>query len=132
MTKRILVPISDTQNITSFSEYARKLFQQGKITYEKFCNIEMVELGYNPSDPKDVEEYNDFIESLNDIADEFDVEFISEMIFGPLEGEDARLEVKCTECGTLHWVAHTEWEVLVCLTCEHEMDNPYDNNKGKE
>jgi hypothetical protein len=132
MTKRILVPISDTQNITSFSEYARKLFQQGKITYEKFCNIEMVELGYNPSDPKDVEEYNDFIESLNDIADEFDVEFISEMIFGPLEGEDERLEVKCTECGTLHWVAHTEWEALVCLTCEHEMDNPYDNNKGKE
>lgn len=132
MTKRILVPISDTQNITSFSEYARKLFQQGKITYEKFCNIEMVELGYNPSDPKDVEEYNDFIESLNDIADEFDVEFISEMIFGPLEGEDERLEVKCTECGTLHWVAHTEWEALVCLTCEHEMSNPYDNNKGKE
>ena len=132
MTKRILVPISDTQNITSFSEYARKLFQQGKITYEKFCNIEMVELGYNTSDPKDVEEYNDFIESLNDIADEFDVEFISEMIFGPLEGEDERLEVKCTECGTLHWVAHTEWEALVCLTCEHEMDNPYDNNKGKE
>ena len=132
MTKRILVPISDTQNITSFSEYARKLFQQGKITYEKFCNIEMVELGYNPSDPKDVEEYNDFIESLNDIADEFDVEFISEMIFGPIEGEDERLEVKCTECGTLHWVAHTEWEALVCLTCEHEMDNPYDNNKGKE
>lgn len=132
MTKRILVPISDTQNITSFSEYARKLFQQGKITYEKFCNIEMVELGYNPSDPKDVEEYNDFIESLDDIADEFDVEFISEMIFGPLEGEDERLEVKCTECGTLHWVAHTEWEALVCLTCEHEMDNPYDNNKGKE
>ena len=132
MTKRILVPIYDTQNITSFSEYARKLFQQGKITYEKFCNIEMVELGYNTSDPKDVEEYNDFIESLNDIADEFDVEFISEMIFGPLEGEDERLEVKCTECGTLHWVAHTEWEALVCLTCEHEMDNPYDNNKGKE
>lgn len=132
MTKRILVPISDTQNITSFSEYARKLCQQGKITYEKFCNIEMVELGYNPSDPKDVEEYNDFIESLDDIADEFDVEFISEMIFGPLEGEDERLEVKCTECGTLHWVVHTEWEALVCLTCEHEMDNPYDNNKGKE
>lgn len=132
MTKRILVPITDTQNITSFSEYARKLFQQGKITYEKFCNIEMVELGYNPSDSKDVEEYNDFIESLNDVVDEFDVEFVSEMVFGPIEGVE-RLEVKCTECGTLHWVAHTEWEVLCCLTCEHEMDNPYDNNnKGKE
>lgn len=132
MTKGILVPISDTKNITSFSEHARKLFQNGKITYEKFCNIEMVELGYNPSKPEDVEEYRDFIESLSDIVDEFDVEFLSEMVFGPIEGEDSRLEVKCTECGTIHWVAHLEWEALVCLNCDHEIDNPYNNNKGKE
>ena len=132
MTKGILVPVSVAENITSFSEHARKRFQQGKLSYEKFCNIEMIELGYDPSKPEDVKEYNDFIESLSDMVEDFDIDFISEMIFGPIEGEDDRLEVKCTECGTVHWVAHKEWEALVCLTCEHEMDNPYDNNKGKE
>jgi len=143
MTKGILVPVSATENITSISEHARKLFQKGKLSYEKFCNIEMIELGYDPSNPEDVKEYDDFIESLSDNPEdfviEFDpdnpedfvIEFESEIVFGPIEGEVDRLEVQCTECGTIHWVSHTEWEALVCLSCDNEMSNPY-NNKGKE
>ena len=130
MTKDILVPVSTTENITSFSDHARKRFQQGKLSYEKFCNIEMIELGYNPSKPEDIKEYNDFIESLSDIAEEFDVDFISEMVFGPIDGEDSRVEIICNNCGTLHLVGTLEWERMICLQCSAEIQNPY--NKEKE
>jgi len=41
----ILVPVSSTDKIISFADHARNNLEKGKITYERFCNIEMLELG---------------------------------------------------------------------------------------
>ena len=61
-----LVSIATYDKIVSFSEHATNKFQTGKISYEQFCNIEMMDLGYNPNNPKEVEEYLNFIEDLKD------------------------------------------------------------------
>ena len=61
-----LVSIATYDKIVSFSEHATNKFQTGKISYEQFCNIEMMDLGYNPNNPKEVEEYLNFIDDLKD------------------------------------------------------------------
>jgi hypothetical protein len=50
--------------VVSFSDQALFRFKEGLITYEQFCNIEMLELGYIPSNKKSVKEYEELIESL--------------------------------------------------------------------
>ena len=76
----ISIPVST--NVVSFLEEARSKYTQGKINYGQFCNIEMIELGYNPSSLKERKEYTDFIESLSDLG-EFEISFISSRIKSP-------------------------------------------------
>ena len=57
----ILVPVSTSDKVVSFSDHARYKAELGELNYEQFCNIEMLELGYSPSNPKDVLEYKNFI-----------------------------------------------------------------------
>lgn len=118
-----LVPVSSTDKIISFADHARNNLEKGKITYERFCNIEMLELGYSPSDPKQVEEYYNLIEALSE--EDFEMPDMSSLIFGPIEGEDTRELIVCPECNEKHLVGHMEWEYLVCLQCDYEIPNPH-------
>ena len=122
MTK-ILVPVSTTEDAVSFVDEARRNCLKGKISYEQFCNIEMLELGYNPSSPKEKEEYFQFIESLQD-ADNFN----SNAIFTPVEisNSNENFHVECESCGAIHIVQHLEWSAIICCHCASEIYNPYD------
>ena len=120
----ILVPVSTTEDVVSFLDKARSSYLKGKISYEQFCNIEMLELGYNPSSSKERQEYFQFIESLEDVG-EFDVSFLNDMVFGPVEGEDSRIEIKCEECDAVHLVGHLDWAAMLCLYCSSEIVNPF-------
>ena len=126
----ILVPVSTSDKVVSFSDHARNKFELGKITYEQFCNIEMLELGYNPNNRDEVEEYEALIESLSE--EDFKIPaftdnlpaYISNTVFGPIEGEDSRKSIVCSECSAEHLVGHLDWEALACLECGHEIPNP--------
>ncbi len=100
-----LVSIATYDKIISFSEHATNKFLMGKISYEQFCNIEMMDLGYNPNNPKEVEEYLNCIENLKD-------ELI-DIIF-----------VTCLQCNAEHPVTHMGWEKILCLDCNSEIVNP--------
>jgi hypothetical protein len=119
----ILVPVSTSDKVVSFSDHARNKFELGKITYEQFCNIEMLELGYNPNNRDEVEEYEALIESLSEEDFQIPV-YISNTVFGPIEGEDSRKSIMCSECSAEHLVGHLDWEALACLECGHEIPNP--------
>jgi DNA-directed RNA polymerase subunit RPC12/RpoP len=126
----ILVPVSTSDKVVSFSDYARNKLELGKLTYEQFCNIEMLELGYNPSNPEDVLEYECFIEALSE--EDFKIpnftdnlpEYISKTVFGPVKSEEDRWVIVCSECDAQHLVIHMEWELIVCLHCGYEILNP--------
>jgi hypothetical protein len=98
----VVVPVSSTDKIISFADHARNNLEKGKITYERFCNIEMLELGYSPSDPKQVEEYYNLMEALSE--EDFEMPDMSSLIFGPIEGEDTRELIVCPECNEKHLV----------------------------
>ena len=123
----ISIPVST--NVVSFLEEARSKYTQGKINYEQFCNIEMIELGYNPSSPKERREYTDFIESLSDLG-EFEIEFYSDIFFeGEADNCNEKFEVECEICKTIHTLVHMEWETILCCSCSKKIKNPYNNNK---
>ena len=103
----ILVPVSTSDKVVSFSDHARHKAELGELNYEQFCNIEMLELGYIPSNPKDVLEYKHFIESLSEEDFKIDSRYII-----------------CSECSAQHLVIHMEWESIVCLHCSYEICNP--------
>ena len=125
----ILVPVSTSDKVVSFSDYARNKLELGKLTYEQFCNIEMLELGYNPSNPEDVLEYECFIEALSE--EDFRIpnftdnspEYISKTVFGPVKSEEDRWVIVCSECDAQHLVIHMKWESIVCLHCGYEIYN---------
>lgn len=126
----ILVPVSTSDKVVSFSDHARHKAELGELNYEQFCNIEMLELGYIPSNPKDVLEYKNFIESLSE--EDFKIpnftenlpEYISKTVFGHVKSEEDRRYIICSECSAQHLVIHMEWESIVCLHCSYEICNP--------
>jgi ribosomal protein S27E len=126
----ILLPVSTSDKVVSFSEHARNKAELGEINYEQFCNIEMLELGYTPSNPEDVVEYVSFIESLSE--EDFKIpnftdnlpEYIRKTVFRPVKSEDDRSYIVCSECLSQYLVIHMEWESIVCLHCGYEICNP--------
>ena len=126
----ILVPVSTSDKVVSFTDHARHKAELGELNYEQFCNIEMLELGYIPSNPKDVLEYKHFIESLSE--EDFKIpnftenlpEYISKTVFGHIKSEEDSRYIICSECSAQHLVIHMERESIVCLHCSYEICNP--------
>ena len=126
----ILVPVSTSDKVVSFSDHARNKAEIGQLSYEQFCNIEMLELGYTPSNPEDVEEYLCFIEALSE--EDFKIsnftdnlpEYISKTVFGPINIEEEKSYIVCSKCSAQHLVIRMEWESIVCLHCGYEICNP--------
>lgn len=119
--------------IVSFNDKVMEMFRAGKISYKQLCQYEMVELGYNPHNPDDVQEYNEFIESLNELQ-EYDIDFHSDIVFSSEQEEEEGQEyedivgvLECPHCGGCHTMHHFNWETVICPDCDNEIENPVTN-----
>jgi len=53
-----------TAEVLSFIEEVLERYSKGKVGFDYFNRCEMMELGYNPNDPKSVAEYEKYMEDL--------------------------------------------------------------------